>query len=53
MPDQKEKTTESIEMGKQTDPQSLKLEGELLELDLEEIAGASCVWTKVLGEDSK
>jgi hypothetical protein len=43
MPDKKEKT---IERGMEPDPQPMEPEEELSELDLEEIAGASCVFTR-------
>jgi hypothetical protein len=43
MPDEKEKM---IEMGKEPDPQPMEPEEELSELDLEEVAGASCNFTK-------
>jgi hypothetical protein len=44
MPDEKEKT---IERGKEPDPQPMEPEEELSELDLEEVAGASCAFTKM------
>ena len=39
-------TVKTIEKGKQPDPQLPELE-DLSEHDLEEVAGASCGWTKV------
>ncbi len=48
MPDEKEKT---IEMGKEPDPRPMEPEEELSELDLEEIAGASCINTEIRWKD--
>lgn len=39
-------TVEMTEKGKQPDPQSLELEEELSDLDIEQVADASCTWTK-------
>lgn len=47
MADEKEKTIETSERDRQLDPQSLEPEEELSELDVEEIAGASCCFTRV------
>ena len=44
--DKKEKTVEAMEKKNQPDPQSLETQEELLEHDLEEVAGA-CGWTKL------
>ncbi len=46
MTDENEKT---VEKGNQYDPQSLALDEELSELDLEQVAGA-CSWTETKTE---